>query len=114
MNITITDIFSLFDFLTIKIIKTMEKKEALEKTLGMDYTQLVPSTTMKSELFLLTNDEFEQLRKYINISDYQMSENDYDTIIICNRIFKKSNQLNIYIWCYKIGLWFIWKYERLW
>jgi hypothetical protein len=69
----------------------MEKKEALEKTLSMDYTQLVPSTTLKSELFLLTNDEFEQLRKHINISDYQMSENDYDTIIICNRIFKKSN-----------------------
>lgn len=69
----------------------MEKKEALEQTLGMDYTQLVPSKTLKSELFLLTNDEFEQLRKHINITDYQMSENDYDTIIICNRIFKKSN-----------------------
>ena len=69
----------------------MEKKEALEKTLSMDYTQLVPSTTLKSELFLLTNDEFEKLRKHINITDYQMSENDYDTIIICNRIFKKSN-----------------------
>ena len=69
----------------------MEKKEELEKTLSMDYTQLVPSTTLKSELFLLTNDEFEKLRKHINITDYQMSENDYDTIIICNRIFKKSN-----------------------
>lgn len=69
----------------------MEKKEALEKALSMDYIKLVPSTTLKSELFLLTNDEFEQLRKHINISDYQMSENDYDTIIICNRIFKKSN-----------------------
>lgn len=66
----------------------MEKKEALEKTLGMDYTQLTPSTTMKSELFLLTNDEFDQLRKHIKISNYQMSENNYDTIIICNRIFK--------------------------
>ena len=69
----------------------MGKREVLEKTLSMDYTQLVPSTTLKSELFLLTNDEFEQLRKHINITDYQMSENDYDTIIICNRIFKKSN-----------------------
>ena len=69
----------------------MEKREALEKTLSMDYTQLVPSTTLKSELFLLTNDEFEQLRKHINITDYQISEDDYDTIIICNRIFKKSN-----------------------
>ena len=63
----------------------MGKREVLEKTLSMDYTQLVPSTTLKSELFLLTNDEFEQLRKHINITDYQMSENDYDTIIICNR-----------------------------
>ncbi len=44
----------------------------------MDYTQLVPSTINKSELFLLTDNEFEQLRKYMNISDYQMSENDYD------------------------------------
>jgi hypothetical protein len=69
----------------------MEKKEALEQTLSMDYTKLVPSTINKSELFLLTNDEFEQLRKHMNISDYQMSENNYDTIIICNRIFKKSN-----------------------
>lgn len=69
----------------------MEKKEALEKTLSMDYTQLVPSTTLKSELFLLTNDEFEKLRKHVNITDYQMSENNYDTIIICNRIFKKLN-----------------------
>lgn len=73
----------------------MEKKEALEQTLGMDYTQLIPSTSMKSELFLLTNDEFEKLRKHINITDYQIVENDYDTIIICNRIFKKSNKLNI-------------------
>jgi hypothetical protein len=69
----------------------MEKKEALEQILSMDYTQLVPSKTFKSELFLLTNDEFEQLRKHINITDYQISENDYDTIIIWNRIFKKSN-----------------------
>jgi len=69
----------------------MEKKEALEQTLSMDFTKLVPSTINKSELFLLTNDEFEQLRNHMNISDYQMSENNYDTIIICNRIFKKSN-----------------------
>jgi hypothetical protein len=69
----------------------MEKKEVLEQTLSMDYTKLVPSTIYKSELFLLTNDEFEQLRKHMNISDYQMSENNYDTIIICNRIFKNSN-----------------------
>jgi hypothetical protein len=69
----------------------MEKKEALEQTLSMDFTKLVPSTINKSELFLLTNDEFEQLRKHMNISDYQMSENNYDTIIICNKIFKKSN-----------------------
>ena len=39
----------------------MEKKEALEKTLGMDYTQLVPSQTFKSKLFFLENYEFEQL-----------------------------------------------------
>jgi hypothetical protein len=69
----------------------MEKKEVLEQTLGMDFTKLVPSTINKSELFLLTNDEFEQLRNHMNISDYQMSENNYDTIIICNKIFKKSN-----------------------
>jgi hypothetical protein len=69
----------------------MEKKEVLEQTLSMDFTKLVPSTINKSELFLLTNDEFEQLRNHMNISDYQMSENNYDTIIICNKIFKKSN-----------------------
>lgn len=39
----------------------MGKREVLEKTLSMEYTQLVPSTTLKSELFLLTNDEFEHL-----------------------------------------------------
>jgi len=69
----------------------MEKKEALEKTLGMDYTQLVPSTTMKSELFLLTNDEFEQLYEHIKGSKYRMEEEGWDTIIVCNTIFKKSN-----------------------
>lgn len=69
----------------------MKNKEALEKVLNMDYTQLVPSTILKSELYFLTNDEFEELRKHMNITDYQMSENDYNTIIICNQIFKKLN-----------------------
>jgi hypothetical protein len=68
----------------------MKKKEVLEQVLGMDFTKLVPSQTFKSELFLLTNDEFEQLRKHMNFSDLQMSENNYDTIIIGNRIFKKE------------------------
>ena len=67
----------------------MEKKEALEKTLGMDYTQLVPSTTMKSELFLLTNDEFEQLYEHMKGSKYRMEEEGWNTIIICNSPTKR-------------------------
>ena len=69
-------------------MENIEKKEALEQILGVDYTQLIPSTSMKSELFILRNDEFEKLRKHINITDYHMVANDYNTIIICNRIFK--------------------------
>ena len=67
----------------------MDKKETLEKILSMDNKQLVPSRTMKSELFLLTNEEFDKLRTHIKISDYSMSENDYNTIIINNLIFRK-------------------------
>lgn len=84
--------FSFKNFIQLKKIKNMEKKEALEKTLSMDYTQLVPSTTMKSELFLLTNDEFNQLYEHMKGSKYRMEEEGWDTIIICNTIFKKINE----------------------
>lgn len=67
----------------------MENKKALEEALSMDYSQLVPSKLFKSELFFLTHDEFEILSKHI--TDGRVSEDDYDTIIICNRIFKKIN-----------------------
>jgi hypothetical protein len=70
----------------------MNKEEALEKVFKIDYTQLVPSTLFKSEIYFLTIEEFEQLRKHMEISDYQMSVNNYDTIIISNMIFK--NQIN--------------------
>jgi hypothetical protein len=70
----------------------MNKEEALEKVFKIDYTQLVPSTLFKSEIYFLTIEEFEQLRKHMEISDIQMSVNNYDTIIISNMIFK--NQIN--------------------
>lgn len=52
-------------------------------------TQLVPSTIIKSQLFLLTNDEFEQLCEHMKCSKYRMEEEGWDTIIIGNTIFKK-------------------------
>lgn len=68
------------------------EKTILEEVLKMDYTELVPSKTLKSELILLTDDEFEKLRIHNKITDYEISENDYDTIIIGNKIFKKQNE----------------------
>lgn len=69
----------------------MEKNEILEQTLKTDNSELIPATILKSELILITDDEFKQLIKHMQISDYQMSEYEYDTIIICNNIFKKIN-----------------------
>ena len=68
----------------------MEKRKVLEKILNMDYTQLVPSSTFKSELFLLTNEEFNELYEHMKYSKTGIKDG-YDTIIIGNRIFKKTN-----------------------
>jgi hypothetical protein len=65
--------------------------ENIEELLQIDNKQLVPSKIFKSELSLLSNEDFEKLRKHMGISDYQMSESDYDTIIIFNKIFKRSS-----------------------
>lgn len=70
------------------LIKNENKKEdIIESLLNED----IPSTIIKTELFMVTNDEFDKLRKHIGISDYSLSENGYDTIIIQDKIFKKSN-----------------------
>ncbi len=68
----------------------MNKEDQLKNILEIDFTKLTPSSFYKSELFLLSDDEFNQLRNHLCISDYQMSENNYDTINIGNKIFKNS------------------------
>lgn len=74
------------------LIKNENKKEdILNNVFNTDRYKLVPSSTSKSDLFILTNDEFDKLRKHIGISDYSFEQNEYDTIIIQNIIFKKSN-----------------------
>jgi len=74
------------------LIKNENKKEnILESFLNEDAIKLTPSRTIKTELFILTDDEFDKLRNHIGISDYSLAENGYDTIIIQNKIFKKSN-----------------------
>lgn len=60
----------------------------LEEILAIDPFKLTPSTSFKGDLYFLSKTEFEKLRKHISISDYSMSENEYDTIIIANMIFK--------------------------
>jgi hypothetical protein len=71
----------------------MKKEEAIERFLSEHPINYVPVKTSKSELFLLTNEEFDKLRKHLEISDYQISENGYDTITIQNYIFKKQFDL---------------------
>jgi len=40
----------------------------------------------------ILNNKFEQLKKHMQVSDYVMSERNYDTITICNRIFQKLSE----------------------
>jgi hypothetical protein len=71
----------------------INKEEFLNKyelDLGIDYTKLVPTSILKTKLYLMHINDFEELRKYMNISDYNMVENDWDTIIIGNRIYKRD------------------------
>lgn len=70
--------------------KMDNNKELLNKVLSMDYTELVPSRTFKGELYILNDEEFDMLRKHIKINDLDLLENNYDTIIISNIIFKKE------------------------
>lgn len=72
-----------------KLKKGKDKQEILEKVFNMHDTQLAPSTTMKSELVLLTSDEFEKLYKHINRDLSVVYEHDYNTIIIGGTIFRK-------------------------
>ena len=74
------------------LIKNENRKEdILNSFLKEDSFKLTPSSTLKAELFIITSEEFDILRKHIGISDYLIDENKYDTIIIHNKIFKKSN-----------------------
>ena len=68
----------------------MENKEILNKILGYELNELAPSSVYKSELFILSEDEFEILRKHMEVRDIDMAEQDYDTIKIWNIIFKKA------------------------
>ena len=70
----------------------MSKEEVLNKILGRDYTELVPSTILNSDQHILNSDEFDILRKHLRISEYKISENNYNTIIIGNLIFKKIDK----------------------
>jgi len=70
------------------LIKNENRKEdILNSFIKEDSFKLTPSSTLKSELFIITSEEFDILRKHIGISDYD--EHEYDTIIIQNKIFKK-------------------------
>ena len=74
------------------LIKNENRKEdIINSFLKEDSFKLTPSSTLKTELFIITSEEFDLLRKHIGISDYTLGENRYDTIIIQNKIFKKSN-----------------------
>lgn len=62
----------------------------LEEVLKKDYMELVPSQMFKGDISVLNNDDFEKLRKHMNISDYSMSENEYNVIKIGNLLFIKQ------------------------
>ena len=62
----------------------------LEEVLKKDYMELVPSQMFKGDISVLSNDDFEKLRKHMNISDYSMSENEYNVIKIGNLLFIKQ------------------------
>ena len=68
-----------------------KKEDILNDFLKKDSFKLTPCSTLKTELFIITLEEFDLLRKHIGITDYTLNENGYDTIIIQNKIFKKSN-----------------------
>jgi hypothetical protein len=72
------------------IKNTMETNDALKQILETPWEELPRRTTFKSELFLLQKNEFDNLRKHISISDLSIDENNWDTIIIGNKIFKKQ------------------------
>lgn len=63
------------------------KEEILEKIFKIEN---VASRTFKSELILLTSEEFNKLRNHVYMSEVNMEERGYDTIIVDNLIFKKS------------------------
>lgn len=67
----------------------MTTAEKLKAILTIDHNILV-SSYYKSELIMLDDDQFEQLRKHMNISDYEMHESNSDTIIIGSTILKKQ------------------------
>jgi hypothetical protein len=73
------------------LIKNENRKEdILNSFLKEDSFKLNPSSTLKTELFIITSEEFDLLRKHIGISDFMLNDYLYDTIIIQNKIFKKQ------------------------
>jgi len=74
------------------LIKNENKKEdILNRILKEDSFKLVPSSALKSELFIITSVEFDILIKHLGLPGYIVDEDGYDTIIIQSKIFKKSN-----------------------
>lgn len=73
-----------------KIKKINMTTTKLQEVLSTDPMKLNNLSYYKSELLLISNDEFEQLRNHIKISDYTMHEFGIDTIVITNMIFKNS------------------------
>lgn len=72
----------------------MIKNEVLSKILNKPFWELTPSSAFKSELIFLTSEEFDILRKHINISDYAISNDGYNTIKIQSYIFIKDIKLD--------------------
>ena len=73
------------------LIKNENRKEEILNSFLKEDSLKLSSLTLKTELFIITSEEFDMLRKHIGISNYKLDENGYDTIIIQNKIFKKSN-----------------------
>jgi len=67
----------------------MKEKSILEKVLEMNPLGL-NSKSFRGEMLLLSDDEFDTLRKHIGITDIEMIMHSYNTIIIGNYVFKDS------------------------
>lgn len=63
------------------------------KIMNMDFTELASlnQNMLKSDLEILSDEQFESLCEHMKISKYRLNEENWDTIIIDKTIFKKSN-----------------------